>query len=359
VKRARFGVRLPVAGVLSNVDSITQVALEAERMGFDTAWVHDYLIWNKTLDRVHISCGSVEAVEAAGEDYPPIFFESLSNLAYLAGITKTIRIGVAVLCLPYREPLMTAKQIATIDQLSRGRLELGIGQGSAKSTLNEDFEVLGIDRNYKIGRTRETFEIMRRVWTEHAPTFEGRHFKYPLPATIYPKPVQKPHPPIWIGGAAKASLDMVADFADGWLWGFVSPAQFPKAIADIDDRLRANGRDPAKFTYGTEIEVSLARTTEEARRRAKRTMDVFDVGYRGVTGRFSEQGTSADTVSEIWQASLIGSPEDLTEEIAQYLDAGCTYFEMKFIYHTIEDLLEQMAMFSEEVAPAFREEIVV
>jgi hypothetical protein len=83
-------------------------------------------------------------------------------------------------------------------------------------------------------------------------------------------------------------------------------------------------------------------------------MDVLDAAYTGVTGRFSDQGTEAETLSELWNASLIGSPEDLTAEIGRYLDAGCSYFEMKFIYNTVDHLLEQMAMFASEVVPNFR-----
>jgi alkanesulfonate monooxygenase SsuD/methylene tetrahydromethanopterin reductase-like flavin-dependent oxidoreductase (luciferase family) len=112
-KPPRFGVRIPVAGPLASRQGITRSAQEAERLGFDTLWVHDYLVWNRLLDSIHISCGSKEAfLEAVDRvDYEPTFFESITNIAYLAGITERIRLGIAVLCLPYREPLFTAKQI--------------------------------------------------------------------------------------------------------------------------------------------------------------------------------------------------------------------------------------------------------
>src|ERR1700719_2561972 len=119
-----FGVRLPVAGVLASPEAILRVDKEAEVLGYDSVWVHDYLIWNKTLDKVHLSCASREAVDAAGDDYPPMFFESLTNLAFIAGATKRIRLGTAVLVLPYRNAVATAKQLACIDVLSGGRLEL-------------------------------------------------------------------------------------------------------------------------------------------------------------------------------------------------------------------------------------------
>jgi len=350
--KARFGVRLPVAGVLASPDAVRRVATECEALGFDSIWVHDYIIWNKTLDRVHVSCGSREAVEAAGDAYPPIFYESLVNLAFLAAVTERIRLGVAVLCLPYREPLVTAKQIATIDVLSHGRLELGIGQGAAKSTLNEDFEVLGISRADKVARTREYFEVMRKVWTEDAPAFEGRYVQF-APATIYPKPQQKPYPPIWIGGSAEKSLEMIADYATGWLSFWVSPEQFPRAIADLHERLTKRGRRPAELTIGSEIQIHLAKTTLLARRQAGPTMKAAEEGYAGTTGRFAEDAATARTSDEIWNSSLIGAPEDVRDQIRRFVEAGCTFFELKFIYHTIEHLLEQLETFGEKIAPDF------
>lgn len=114
---AEFGIRLPVAGPLANADSIRTVAQAGEGLGYDTLWVHDFIDWTKYQDRTHVSCGSLDPVEAAGEDYPPVFFESITNLGYLSGITKTVRLSVAVLCLPFRKPIITAKQVACIDVL--------------------------------------------------------------------------------------------------------------------------------------------------------------------------------------------------------------------------------------------------
>lgn len=347
----RFGVRLPVAGVLASPAAIKRTALAAERLGFDTVWVHDYIVWTKELDRLHISCGSREAVDAAGADYPPIFYESLSNLAFVAGVTDRIRLGTAVLCLPYRDPIVTAKQLATIDALSGGRLELGVGQGAAKSTLNTDFEVLGIPRAEKIARTREALEVMELIWREESPSFEGKFTSFGA-ATIFPKPVQLPHPPIWIGGSAEKSLELIADFADGWLSFWVTPSQFPAAIADLHTRLEVRGRAPDKFQVGTEIQICLDETTPAARRHCERTMGVFEEGYAGTVGAFAAEGTTS-AMDEIWASSLVGSPADVTSRIGEFLDAGCTVFELKFVYHSIEDLVGQMTAFATEVAPSF------
>jgi probable F420-dependent oxidoreductase len=350
---AQFGVRIPVAGVLSNPAAIKKTAIEADKMGFDTLWVHDYLIWNQQLDRVHISCGSRDAVEKAGPDYPPIFYESLTSLAYCASVTDNIRLGVALLILPYRDVLFTAKQIACIDSLSDGRLDLGLGQGAAKSTLNVDFEVLGISRRDKVERTRDYFEAMRKVWTEDSPSYHGPYVNFD-DATIWPKPVQKPYPPIWLGGFAENSLKMIADYATGWLSFWVTPDQFPKAIDTLHERLRGVGRDPRELTIGTEIQIMLADTTENARRMAEPTMRAFEEGYAGTTGGFADDQNATDSLSEIWASSLVGSTEEVREQVHRFVDAGCTYFELKFIYHDIDHLLQQWRTFADHIMPDFK-----
>jgi probable F420-dependent oxidoreductase len=349
-----FGVRLPCAGVLASPEAMLRVAREAEELGYDSVWVHDYLIWNKTLDRVHLSTGSREAVDAAGDDFPPLFFESLTNLAFLAGGTRRIRLGTAVLALPYRHAILTAKQLACIDVLSGGRLELGIGQGSGKSTLNEDFEVLGILRREKIQRTRETFEAMRKIWTEDAPSFDGEFVKFPS-ATIYPKPLQKPYPRIWIGGSTDKSLDMVADYASGWITSAIPPDRLPSAIDGLNARLVSRNRQPSEMTIATEIEVLVDDTTAEARRQAARTLTVLYEHYSGVPvhaelqqdkGRPPEE---ADYLEQAWATSLVGTVGDIRPEVQRYIGAGIGAFELKFIYHNVDHLVTQMRKFADGV----------
>lgn len=336
-----------MAGVLATPDAIRSVATDAEDLGFDSVWVHDYIIWTKELDRLHISCGSREAVDAAGEDYPPIFYESLSNLAFLAGITKTIRLGVAVLCLPYRNPIVTAKQIATIDRLSGGRLELGIGPGAARRTHNVDPEVLGVSRATKYAQTTEYLQAMRCLWTEDSPAFDGRFVSFPA-ATVYPKPSQNPHPPIWIGGVSERSMEMVAQFADGWIPNWVTASAYPAAIADLRRRLAAYGRGPNDVVVGTEIQILIGDSDQDARQQAAKTMGVFQEGF-GATGGVIDDGIS-DRSRRMWSSSLIGSSDSVRSEIGRYLEAGCTFFELKFIYRDLSHLAAQMREFRQTVS---------
>jgi probable F420-dependent oxidoreductase len=343
-KRAEFGVRLPVAGPLASREAIVATARRTEELGFDAVWVHDFIAWTRFQDQHHVSCGSVEVVEAAGEDAPPIFYESLSNLAFLAGITERVRLGVAVLCLPYRNPVVAAKQIATIDQLSGGRLILGIGVGAAATTHNQDFEVLGVSRKTKYSQTRDHLAAMVAIWTQDQPSYEGRFVTFPQ-TEIDPKPAQRPYPPIWVGGGGPKSVDIAAEWATGWLPPWISPEGYPARIAELTSAAAQHGRPDVDFTIATEVYASLAATDEEAQKSAARTLGVLPEGF-----------ADDATPDAIAQAGLVGSPETVAAKLRKYVDAGVGHYELKFVYHSIEHLMQQLEMFAKEVIPAVRGE---
>ena len=340
---AEFGVRLPVAGPLASPTAIRRVARRAEELGFDALWVHDFIAWTSYQDRTHVSCGSLEAVEAAGPDQPPIFFESMTNLAYLAAATERIRLGVAVLCLPYRNPVIAAKQAACVDVLSDGRLILGIGVGAARVTHNVDPEVLGVSRTDKYDRTKDYFKAMRAVWTQERPSYEGPFISFPE-TQIDPKPVQKPYPPIWVGGGGPKSIDIAAEFATGWLPPWVSPDEYPARIQGLYDAAAEKGRGDVKFDIATEVYVCVGRTTEEAVANSRHTLGVLTEG-------FADDATPA----AIQAAGLIGSPEAINDKLARYVEAGVKHYEMKFVYHTVDHLVEQLELFQQEIMPNFHE----
>ncbi len=162
---------------------------------------------------------------------------------------------------------------------------------------------MGISRATKVTHTREVFEAMREIWTKDKASWDGRFYPF-KDAEVYPKPVQKPYPPIWIGGSAEKSLEMIADYADGWLSFWITPEQFPAAIDDLHARIANRGRDPEAFTGGTEIQVYLGDTMEQARAETEPTMLAFEEGYAGTTGHHQEADERADTLTAIWASSL-------------------------------------------------------
>ncbi len=333
-----FGIRLPVAGPLASPSAILAVAQRAEELGYDALWVHDYLVWTKELDRTHISCGSIEMFD--GEKVPN-FYESVTTLAYVAGMTRSIRLGTAVLCLPYRRPVVAAKQLANLDVLSEGRLILGVGVGAPKSTHNQDFEVLGIPRAEKYERFAEYLGIIREVWTKDRPFYSGRFVS--LPETeINPKPVQRPHPPVWMGGSRPKAVELAARFCDGWLPAWFTPERYRDRIPELYAAARVHGRGSAKFTIGSEIVACIAYSDEEAIATSRATVQTLSSGF---TVRSAEEAAAS---------ALIGSPRQVASRVEAFVAAGVDHFELKFIYPSIARLLEQMEIFSREVIPSFR-----
>ncbi len=334
-----FGVRLPVAGPLASTEAIRTTSREAERLGFDALWVHDFIPWTKHQDRTHVSCGSIECVS---EDSPPLFFESLSTLAYVAGITERVKLGTAVLCLPFRQPVIAAKQVANIDALSNGRFVLGVGVGANKETGNRDFEVLGIPRKDKYERTAEYLKVMRELWTKDEPSYRGTYVNFE-PTEMYPKPVQRPHPPIWFGGWGPKSRELIGEFGTGWLPAWITPEQYPEQIEALYEAARSKGRDNVQLTVGTEIYACIARTSEAAHAASRGTFAVLPYGF-----------TKDATPETIAASALVGSPEEIQHKVQRYVDAGVSHFELKFVYQNLDHLLEQLELFSSEVLPSFR-----
>jgi probable F420-dependent oxidoreductase len=339
-KPTEFGVRLPVAGPLASPVAAKDIAVLCEGLGFDAVWVHDFIAWTTYQDEHHVSCGSVEALEASNA--PPLFMESLTNLAYLAGVTNTIRLGIAVLCLPYRNPILAAKQVANIDFLSNGRLILGIGTGAPKSTHNVDFEVLGVERKTKYDVTRDYLRAMMEIWTSDKPSYDGEFISFPE-TEIFPKPVQKPFPPVWAGGHGPTAVDIVAEFCTGWIPPWIPPDQYPGRISQIHELAMEKGRGDVEFDIATEVYVSIDRNAATSLENARETLARLPYGF--------DHTATPETIA---QAGLIGSPEQLNEKIEQYVKAGVNHYEMKFIYHTVEHLAEQLELFAKEVMPNFR-----
>jgi alkanesulfonate monooxygenase SsuD/methylene tetrahydromethanopterin reductase-like flavin-dependent oxidoreductase (luciferase family) len=341
-KPVQFGVRLPVVGPLASPKAIARVAREAEQLGYDVVWVNDFIAWTTYQNSTHVSSGSVEAVERAGPDAEPTYFESLTTLSFVAGVTDNVKLGIAVLCLPFRNPIIAAKQVANIDVLSGGRMILGIGVGAAKSTHNVDFEVLGVSRVDKYEKTKDYLRAMMEIWQSDKPVYDGPFISFPE-TEFAPKPTQKPYPPIWFGGGGAKSVELCAELGTGWLPPWVVPDEYPGRIAALSEAAARYGRADVAFDIGTEVYVCIALDSADARNSAAKTVGVLPEGF------------AADaTAAAVEAAGLIGSPEEIGEKLSRYVDAGVRCYEMKFIYHDIEDYIRQMKMFAEKIIPAYR-----
>jgi probable F420-dependent oxidoreductase len=240
----RYGFYLPTRGPTATRDGVLALAREGERLGLHSAMIADHIVfpvesrspYPYTLDGKHPSAGDA--------------LETFSILGVVAGATERLRLVTSVLVLPYRNPVLTAKMAASLDVLSGGRLTLGVGAG----WLKEEFEALNSPAFEARGAvTDEWITIFKQLWSEAPASFDGRFYRY-ADIRCEPFPVQKPHPPIWVGGHSRAALRRTARYGDGWhpVGGVAAsplPPQEMRAHLDTLKRLtEAEGRDFSALT---------------------------------------------------------------------------------------------------------------
>ena len=334
MNKISFGNRVPNSGPLASPASIIRVAKETEALGFDSVWVHDHLTWTAEIHRTHISSGSDQALESHAD---PDFFEAMTTMAFLAGIVTKARIGMACLVVPCRNPIVAAKQVASLDVLTGGRLDLGVGIGSPATIHSREYEVLGVDRRQRGKICDDYIGAMKAIWTTNPSSYEGCFVSF-KDAEIFPKPRQKPHPPLWVGGWTEAAMARTARLGDGWLPAWLKPKDIAACFGKVKEMARQNGRDAEKIELGIEVYVSI---DDDSRRAQENAMGTFQAS-RGTYERDM-------TIEFLQQVSLIGSPQEIRDQVAAYREAGVTHFELKFIYPTIDRLSAMMRFFSEEI----------
>ena len=208
----QFGVSLPHYGGPFLVDSLRRVVQRAEEMGYDSAWVGDHIVTPR-----HFAA-------AVG----PFFYDAFIVLSHVAAFTRRLRLGTSVIVLPYRSPLAVAKMVATLDAMSGGRVVLGIGAGNAP----DEFQALGIPEAGRGRRTNEYLEAMINLWTQEPASFSGTYVNF-QGAHFEPKPAQKPHPPIWVGGHSQGALRRAVSYGHAWHSGGLAPDRMAEAVASL------------------------------------------------------------------------------------------------------------------------------
>lgn len=231
-----FGISLPNYGPAAEPATLGRLAALAEDLGAHSVWVSDHLI-------APIDAGSVYPYDRRPDPKPgalgviETFYEPMITLAWLAGRTRRIRLGVSAYVMPYRNPVLTAKHVATLDALSGGRLTLAIGVG----WLAEEFGALDVPFAKRGARTDDYLRVCKALWAGGDAAYAGTHYTLP-PVRTGPRPVQQPHPPLWIAGNSRAAIDRAARLGDGWHAIDLSPAELAPQVAHLRERLAAHGR---------------------------------------------------------------------------------------------------------------------
>lgn len=226
----KVGFGLPVSGSWATADNLVTVARRAEELGYNSLWAFQRLL--------HPASGDWGPMYRAVQD-------PLISLAHVAAITDRARLAVAVINAPFYSPILLAKQLTTLDHVSGGRLDVGIGLGWAA----EEFTATGVPYAHRGARTEEFIRCLKAIWTEDVVEFDGEFYQVP-PASVEPKPIQRPHPPLLLGGTAERALRRAGRIADGWV--SASRHDLRGIGGDIElirTAARDAGRDPAVMRF--------------------------------------------------------------------------------------------------------------
>jgi probable F420-dependent oxidoreductase len=332
----RFGVHIPtcIEGMMYPIpfarpSDILPTARLCERLGFDSVWGNDHMTTQRYVQR--------EFPE------PPNYYEPLVTFGWVAAGTTRIKVATGILVLPMRHMVVAAKQVATLDQLSGGRVILGVGAGAYR----EEYEALfpdarGIHRGALVD---EGMRALRLLFTERRVTFRGRYVHIE-DVECFPKPVQNPFP-IYAGGNHPEVRRRAAELGEGWMPAVLSPDEIRAGVDEIRRAAEKAGRDPARIDIAPQFAVSIGRTHEDALRRFhgsqlyKHLESLKTSTLREQTGGYE-------------QRNLIGSPEEICERVRVYQRAGVTTLAgMLFVANSVPEMQEAIELFGREVVPHF------
>ncbi len=306
--RIRFGIYFDYYLDFTELESRV---LEAETLGYHSAWIMDHLIW-KGHQPPFNKKGSV--------------LESWTTLSALASLTQKIRLGTLVLCNSYRSPALLAKMASTLDNISNGRLELGMGAGWHKEE-HDAYDFPFPKAKDRILRLREAIIIIKKMWTEKKPSFHGKYYNI-KGAVCEPKPLQKPHPPLWIGGAGeKLTLKVVAELADGYNVG-ASPQDFARKMRILKKHCKKMNRDFNAIQKSWVGEV------------------IIDEDKAALIRKIETLKPEQTPLKEYLKSTIVGFPEQCAEKVNHYVREGATLFILLFRKYR-----EDIRLFMEETVP--------
>ena len=308
----KFGVFLPISGRAA-ASVLAEAARRAEILGFDSVWAADRIVTPWRIDTPYPYSADQRFIVPA--DRP--FLEPLTCLAFLAGCTQTISLGMSVMVLPYRSPLYSAKIATTIDHVSRGRLILGVGVG----WMAEEFEALGAPFRERGAVADEQLEVFTRLWGEERPSFDGRYYRF-HDVGFSPKPFHGTRLPIWVGGEGLRAQRRAARHGDAWFPYFVriTPSDLQARFDHVRRSAVEARRDPDHIALACCLPIEL---------------------------RPQPVPQEADR--------LIGSPEQIVAALRAFEKIGVQHIALQFMVPHWPERQEQIERFARDVLPAFRE----
>lgn len=301
----KLGICLPHYGRSIEPSRLIQVAARAEEVGLDSVWVTDHVVVPRDVSLI----------------YRDDMLDPLAVLPWLAGVTERIALGTSVIVAPYRSPLPVAKLLASVDVLSGGRLIVGVAVG----WLEGEFEALGVPFRERGRRTDEAIELFRTVWTEEYPTISTNHHQL-TDVKASPMPLQKPRPPILVGGSSEAALRRAARLGDGWHASSVPPSVFRASALAV-----GNYWKEAKREGEPQLTLRVPLLIDGIHRPA---VDPALLGSRHI---------------------VRGPIANVARELRQYQSAGCDHIALEVSYSTYPAILDTIDAIAEEIRPALEQ----
>ena len=304
-----FGIAAPQihAELPVNVDEIQRYLTRAEELNYHSVWVQEQVVLRQATGAL----------------------EGITMLSYAAAVTRRVRLGMAVFLINLRNPIQLAKSLASLDQLSQGRLIAGVGLGA----VTRLYQAYGLSPDKRLARFHEALTLMQKAWTEDNFTFDGQFWQLKN-ATLAPKPFQKPHPPIWFGANAPAALKRAVKRGSGFIGaGSTSTADFKEQVKIINGALAEANRTPQDFTIGKRVYLAV----DKDRERAARRMREWFGAYYG----------AADLADRV---SVCGSVDECVAQLSEIIAAGARFILLNPAF----DMMEHLEVLAGEVIPRIR-----
>jgi probable F420-dependent oxidoreductase len=304
-----FGIAGPQihAGLPLDIEEIRSYVRRAEELDFHSLWVQE-------------QTGLRQAWSA---------LEGMTLMSYMAALTRQIRLGMAVFLINLRNPIHLAKSVASLDQLSHGRVIAGVGLGA----VTRLYGAYGLSPEKRVARFNETLTVIQKLWTEETVTFKGRFWDLQK-ATLVPKPFQNPHPPLWFGANAPAALKRAVKRGSGFIGaGSSSTADFKNNVQVVREALEQENKNPAEFMIGKRVYIAV----DKDRERAFRATQEWFAGYYGT----SELAA---------RVAVYGTPEECVEKLGDVVSAGARLV----LLNPMSDMRGQMEMLAGEIIPKLR-----
>jgi probable F420-dependent oxidoreductase len=299
-----FGICIPHYGKPIDIPKILDTARRAEDLGFDSVWVTDHVLVPQTLEII----------------YRDNMLEPLALLSHVAAITTRVKIGTSVIILPYRNPIVVAKMLATTDQLSAGRLIFGAAVG----WMEPEFEALGAPFVDRGAFSDECLQLIKALWTQGKVSFAGRYFTF-ADMQASPRPLQQPHPPIWVGGNSPRARRRVAEFGDGWHATAMPIEDLKAGIADVHSKW-ARRRRTGEPVVSMRIACSIEGISREV------------LSYPPRPGR----------------DSLTGSIAAIVDRLGTYQELGVRHLALEMSTQSHEATFASLEAFANQIKPQFK-----